>query len=465
MPKAYASIDLKSFYASVECVERGLNPLTTNLVVADASRTDKTICLAISPSLKAKFGLPGRARLFEVKQRVRNTPFIIATPRMQYYIDYSATIYNIYLKYLAPDDLFAYSIDEVFCDLTSYLKLYQLSPAELVTKMLTDVYQTTGITATAGIGTNLFLSKIAMDILAKHAEPNSAGVRIAELDELSFRQKLWPHRPITDFWRIGPGIAKTLHAHCIYTMGDLARCSLSNPELLYQLFGVNAELLIDHAWGYESATIPEIKSYKPTTKSLSSGQVLHSPYPVDKARIVTAEMADAIALDLAVKHLVTDQLVLHISYDQTSLQVGQTPPNLQATKIDRFGRRVPKSAHATLRLPNKTNLMPTIHQNFLRLYDQIVEPKYFVRRLNLGVGNLTPADSLPDFQQTSLFADDGANTSAAISNDQLARSAHMQDAILAIRQKYGPNAILKGINFEDGATAISRHRQIGGHRA
>ena len=449
MAKAYAAIDLKSFYASVECIERGLDPLTTNLVVADASRTDKTICLAISPSLKSQFGLPGRARLFEVRQRVGNTP----------YIDYSATIYNTYLKYLAPDDILAYSIDEVFCDLTSYLKLYQLSPAELVTKMVSEVYQTTGVTATAGVGTNLYLAKVAMDILAKHAEPNSVGVRIAELDELSFRQKLWVHQPITDFWRIGPGIAKSLRTHCIYTMGDIARCSLNNPELLYQLFGVNAELIIDHAWGYEPTAIADVKNYKPTTRSLSSGQVLHSPYPVDKARVIVAEMADAVALELAVKHLVTDQLVLHVSYDPTSLQSDQAPSH-HAIKIDRYGRRIPKSAHGTIRLANKTNLMSALCQNFLKLYEQIVEPKFFVRRLNLGVGELTPADLTPPLEQASLFADEVKTT-----NDQLEKSARMQDAILAIRQKYGQNAILKGLNFEDGATAINRHRQIGGHRA
>ncbi len=492
MEKVYAAIDLKSFYASVECAERGLNPLTTNLVVADASRTDKTICLAVSPSLKS-YGLPGRARLFEVNRKVRQInhdrlqqsplrtflgksyddtelkhnpslalDFIIATPRMQFYLDYSSRIYQIYLQHIAPADIFAYSIDEVFCDLTSYLKMTNSSPAAFVTKIITQIHQTTGVTATAGIGTNLFLAKVAMDVLAKHAEPNSAGVRIATLDELSYRQQLWPHQPITDIWRVGRGYAKRLASRGMHTMGDVARCSLSNPELLYQLFGVNAELLIDHAWGYEPTEIRDVKSHQPATKSISSGQVLSCPYTFPKAQVITQEMAESLALKLVEKHYFTDQLVLHVEYDHE---------NHAANSVtDHYGRQIPKPAHGTLRLTEPTSSSSLIIQGFTQLFVQQVNPDFTVRKITVCANNLIsdtqPLTTAPTITQANLFTNYSALEAEQKHRQSALRAEHqLQQAILKIRQHYGKNAILRGTNFEDGATGIARHRQIGGHRA
>lgn len=416
MNKIYASIDLKSFYASVECKERGLDPINTNLVVADKARTEKTICLAISPSLKS-YGLHGRARLFEVVQKVKDINFqrrmrapnhkfsgksynntelkknssleldyVIAAPRMRYYMKYSTSIYNIYLKYIAPEDIYSYSIDEVFCDLTKYLKTYKLTAKELVTKMIQDVYKTTGITATAGIGTNLFLCKVAMDIEAKHIQPNEYGVRIAQLDEASFRKKLWNHKPITDFWRIGKGYARRLEKYNIYTMGDIARCSINNEELLYKLFGINAELLIDHSWGWENVTIESIKAYKPEIRSLSSGQVLHCPYNCEKAELIVKEMVELLVLEMVEKQFITDQLVLDVIYDVENL----TNPNHSKfyngeITTDGYGRKVPKPAHGTFRLENKTSSTRLICDGFIKLYDSIVNKNLLIRKINICV--------------------------------------------------------------------------------
>lgn len=495
MEKYYAAIDLKSFYASVECVERQLDPLSTHLVVADASRTEKTICLAISPSLKA-YGLPGRARLFEVIAKVRSInyarrqsapnhrftgkssnaqelaahpefalDFIIATPRMQHYINTSAAIYRTYLNFIAPEDIYAYSIDEIFCDLTPYLKMYQMDAATLVSKIVTTVYQNTGITATAGIGSNMFLAKVAMDILAKHAKPNSAGVRIAKLTESTFRTQLWPHTPITDFWRIGPGYAKRLQQNFMYTMGDVARCSLTNPELLYRLFGVNAELLIDHAWGIEPTTIADVKKYHPTSKSLSSGQVLHCPYHFNRARTIVKEMSDNLTLDMTTQNYLTNQLTLHVSYDVENLQNPTLRQNYTGPiKRDHHGRLVPKSAHGTHRLHSHTNSSQLIRRGFLQLFDQQVNPNFTIRKLNLCVGNLLPPEQTNNtshLQQLDLF-----NYYRQIESEAKISQTDqkIQAALLQIRRRYGKNAILRGSNFEPGATTIARNHQIGGHR-
>lgn len=494
MGKVYAAIDLKSFYASVECVERGLDPLTTNLVVADQSRTDKTICLAISPSLKG-YGLPGRARLFEVISKVRqinlerqlNSPlqtflgqsydnqellqnpnlkldYIVATPRMKYYLDYSSKIYQIYLQHLAPEDIFAYSVDEVFCDITSYLKRAKLTPSEFVTNLIMQVYRDTGITATAGIGTNLFLAKVAMDILAKHAEPNSAGVRIASLDEISFRKQLWSHTPITDFWRVGRGYQKRLKNRNLYTMGDIARCSLDNSELLYKLFGINAELLIDHAWGYEPTEIKDVKNHIPETKSISSGQVLSQPYPNSKARIIVKEMAEALSLELVEKNYLTDQLVLHVNYDHEN--------TAQESVIDHYGRTVPKPAHGTYRLPLKTSSTKSLVQGFLQIFDRETNPNFTIRKITVCASNLIDENvyqeisSQPELIQTDIFTNYAElERQAKLQIAAQKREHNLQKAVIKIRKRYGTNAILRGTNFEDGATGITRHRQIGGHRA
>lgn len=492
MEKVYAAIDLKSFYASVECHERGLDPLTTNLVVADKSRTDKTICLAVSPSLKS-YGLPGRARLFAVNSKVREInlerkaksplgifleksanneklkqnpnlalDFIVAAPRMQYYLDYSAKIYSIYLRHLAPEDIFAYSIDEVFCDITSYLKMTNSTPAEFVTKIITEVAQETGITATAGIGTNMFLAKVAMDILAKHAEPNSVGVRIAKLDETSFREKLWNHTPITDFWRVGRGYAKRLASRNIYTMGDIARCSIENEDLLYGLFGVNAELLIDHSWGFECVGISDVKQHRPEHQSLSSGQVLSCPYTFQKAETIVKEMAESLSLELVQKQLLTNSIVLFIEYDrenQSSIPI-----------TDRYNRRTPKPAQGTLRLQSYTSSTKLLIQNFLQLYHKNVNPNFTIRKVTLAANNLisefTTLDSEPKFTQTNFFTNYTALEQQQSHNKESQhKEKQVQKAILKIRERYGKNAILRGINFDDGATGQSRHRQIGGHRA
>lgn len=497
--RVYAAIDLKSFFASVECRKRNLNPLTTNLVVADNTRTEKTICLAISPSMKA-YGLPGRARLFEVMQKVKNVnngrrmlahnktfsgksyndielkkdknlelDYIIAPPHMASYMEYSTKIYNIYLKYISSEDIFPYSIDEVFCDLTSYINTYKLSPRELVTKIIKDIYDTTGITATAGIGTNLFLCKVAMDIVAKHVEPNSYGVRIAELDERSFREKLWNHKPITDFWRVGKGYAKRLEKYRMFTMGDVARCSVENEDLLYKIFGVNAELLIDHSWGWECATIKSIKKCKPENRSLCSGQVLHCPYDYDQTKLIIKEMADEITLDMVEKHFVTDMLVLTIEYDIENLKNAKYSKFYNGEiKEDRYGRRVPKPAHGTFRLENKTFSTRIISNGFVQLFDRIINKNLLVRKIYLTVGNLTDENELKKvekYEQVNLFTNYGELAKKEEEEKiKLEKEHKIQSAIIGIKNKYGKNAIIKGMDLEESATTIQRNGQIGGHQ-
>ena len=493
MEKVYSCIDLKSFYASVECVERGLNPLKTNLVVADKSRTEKTICLAVSPALK-QYGIPGRARLFEVlskvkeinkmrrkangykkfsgkavnddilkKDKTKELDLIIAPPRMAHYIDYSAKIYNIYLKYIAKEDIFVYSIDEVFMDITNYLKYYKLSPKALITKIIKDVYDTTGITATGGIGTNLFLAKVAMDVVAKHITPNKFGVRIAELNEMSYRNLIWNHVPITDIWRVGKGISKKLEKYGMYTMGDVARCSINNEDLLYKLFGVNAELLIDHAWGYEPCTIESIKNYKPLAKSISSGQVLQSPYSYDKAKLIVREMAELLALDLVSKKLVAEQLVLTIGYDIENI----TDDYNGEITIDHYGRAIPKSSHGTINLEYKTSSSKIITEAMIKLYDRIINPKLSVRRVTMAATKLASEEEEKGkvrYRQLDLFSSlDDENNKLDYDREVLRNENNLQNAMLKIKEKYGKNAILKGMDLEDGATTRDRNRQIGGH--
>ncbi len=451
----YIAIDLKSFYASVECIERGLNPLTTNLVVADPTRTEKTICLAVSPSLKT-YGIPGRARLFEVQQKLKEVKqhtgkeveYIIAPPQMARYIEVSADIYATYLKYISPEDIHVYSIDECFMDVTDYLSLYQLTAKELAIKMILDVLEKTGITATAGIGTNLYLCKIAMDIVAKHVEADASGVRIAELDEMTYRSLLWDHRPLTDFWRIGRGIAKRLEDSGLNTMGDIARISLYNEELLYRMLGIDAELLIDHAWGYEPCGMEEIKTYKPSTNSISSGQVLQYPYDFNKARIIVQEMTELLVLDLVDKGLVTDSLTLTIGYDRSNVDEGIFKGEVT---YDRYGRGVPKSAHGTADLGTTTSSTRKIITSILELYDRIASRELMVRRVTLSANNLIEER----YEQYDLFTD-------PIEQE---KERKMQEAMLSIKKKFGKNAILKGINLEDGATTKERNKQIGGHRA
>lgn len=475
--RIYAAIDLKSFYASVECVERGLDPLTTNLVVADPSRTEKTICLAVSPSLKA-YGIPGRPRLFEVVQKAgrRGVEYIVAPPRMALYMEYSTRIYNIYLHYVAPEDIFAYSVDEVFIDMTSYLKTYEMSPRELVIKMIKEVLDTTGITATAGIGTNMYLCKVAMDIVAKKATPDKDGVRIAELDEMSYRKLLWNHRPITDFWRVGPGYAKKLEQHMLYTMGDVARCSVGkinqfhNEELLYRLFGVNAELIIDHAWGWEPCTIAHIKAYHPQSSSIENGQVLHCPYTAEKTRLIVKEMTDQLLLQLVDKGLVTDQMVLTIGYDIENL----TDPKRReqyhgAIVTDRYGRKIPKSAHGSVNIGRFTSSAKLATETVLKLYDTIIDQNLLVRRLSLTANHVVPEGSEPTRkkpQQLDLFTDyEALEKKEQEEKAALDKEKKMQQAMLQIKKKFGKNAILKGMNLLDGATAKERNEQIGGHKA
>lgn len=467
----YIAIDLKSFYASVECVERGLDPLTTNLVVADASRTEKTICLAVSPSLKA-YGIPGRARLFEVLQKAKGVDFITATPRMALYLEYSARIYEIYLKYIAAEDIHVYSVDEVFMDVSAYLNTYKMTAKELAGKIVKDVFDTTGITATAGIGTNLYLCKVAMDIVAKHVVPDEHGVRIAELDEMSYRKLLWNHQPITDFWRVGRGYAKRLAECGIYTMGDVARCSIGNADefhnedLLYKMFGINAELLIDHAWGYEPCRMEDIKAYKPEVNSLSSGQVLKCPYTFEKAKLVVREMVDSKVLDLVEKGLVTDQIVLTIGYDIENLTDSKKNVSYKGEiTTDYYGRKVPKSAHGTVNLDRKTSSTMLITDAVLELYERIVDKTLFVRRITLVAHHVEDekmAAKTEQFKQLNLFTD-----YEDIKKEQefLKKERHMQEAMLDIKKKFGKNAILKGMNLEEGATAMERNRQIGGHKA
>lgn len=503
--RIYAALDLKSFYASVECMERGLDPMTTNLVVADPSRTEKTICLAVTPSLKA-YGIPGRARLFEVVQKVReanarrlnNAPgraftgsssnstelesnpglsldYIVAPPQMTHYMECSTRIYDVYLKYVAPEDIHVYSVDEVFIDVTNYLHLYNLTPREFVMTMILDVLDTTGITATAGIGTNLYLAKVAMDIEAKHITADENGVRIAELDEMSYRQSLWTHRPLTDFWRVGRGYAKKLEEHGLLTMGDVARCSIGQPgdyhneALLYKLFGVNAELLIDHAWGWESCAIKDVKAYKPSTNSVSSGQVLHAPYDYEKAQLIVREMTDLMVLDLVDKGLVTDQLVLTVGYDIDNLADPERWRKYSgAITTDFFGRKIPKPAHGTVNLDGHTSSTKLIMEAITSLYGRIVKKNLLVRRINVTANHLideATASKNAAVEQLDLFSDFGeGKTKKAKETAELEREKKQQKAILAIKKKYGKNAILKGMNLEDGATTKDRNTQVGGHK-
>ena len=496
--RQYIAIDLKSFYASVECVDRGLDPLSTNLVVADKSRTEKTICLAVSPSLKA-YGIGGRARLFEVVQRVREVnqqrqmqcggrlkgksyndnelkqhpdwelDYVVAPPRMGHYMEVSSRVYQTYLKYIAPEDIHVYSIDEVFMDVTNYLDNYKMTPHELAMTMIRDVLKTTGITATAGIGTNMYLCKVAMDIVAKHIPADKDGVRIGELDEMSYREKLWDHKPLTSFWRVGKGTANRLAQYGIDTMGKLARMSLHNEELLYKLFGVNAELLIDHAWGYEPCTIDMVKAYKPENNSFSSGQVLQSAYDVRKARVVVQEMAEAVALNLVSKRMLTDQIVLTVGYDIESL----TNPAIREqyhgeVTTDFYGRKVPKHAHGSENIGRQTSSTRLITEAVLALYDRIVDPHLLVRRLNLTTNHVVYEDTVSHQQQPTqldLFTDyDAIQAKEQREQEALDKERRMQEVQLAIKQRFGKNAILKGMNFQEGATAIERNAQIGGHR-
>ncbi|MEA5015504.1 MAG: DNA methylase [Candidatus Limiplasma sp.] len=504
--RSYIAIDLKSFYASVECVERQLDPLTTNLVVADAGRTEKTICLAVTPSLKS-YGIPGRARLFEVVQKVREVnaarlrkapgrtftgssyddielksspalalDYIVARPKMALYIEYSTRIYDVYLKYIAPEDIHVYSIDEVFIDATHYLKTYKLSARELASIMILDVLRTTGVTAAAGIGTNLYLSKVAMDIRAKHIKADANGLRIAELDEMSYRRLLWSHRPLTDFWRVGRGYATKLEAHSLFTMGDIARCSLGKPtdchneDLLYKLFGVNAQLLIDHAWGWEPCTMADIKTYKPSSNSIGSGQVLHSAYAADKAKLIVREMTDLLALDLVDKKLVTDQLVLSVGYDMESL----TNPMVKsayrgAVTTDQYGRTVPKPAHGSINLARQTSSTKMLLEGITELFDRIVDKNLLVRRVNITANHVVDealAQKVGKFEQLDLFTDyEALHAEKEAEEAALAREKRIQAAMLIIKKKYGGNAILRGMNLLDGATTVDRNRQIGGHKA
>lgn len=469
--RTYVAIDLKSFYASVECVDRGLDPLTTNLVVADVSRTEKTICLAVSPSLKA-YGIGGRARLFEVVQKAKECGFeyIAAPPRMAHYMEVSTQVYRTYLKYVSAEDVHVYSIDEVFIDVTDYLATYHMTAHELAMTMIRDVLKTTGITATAGIGTNMYLAKVAMDIVAKHIPADADGVRIAELDEMSYRQQLWDYQPITKFWRVGRGVAKRLAPYGIDTMGKIARLSEENEDFLYNLFGVNAELLIDHAWGWEPCTIDLVKQYRPETHSFSSGQVLQSPYTFEKARVVVQEMADAACLDLVRQHLVTGQIVLTIGYDAENLRNPDIRSKYKGeVKTDHYGKQVPKHAHGTSKLPSPTSSASIITEAVMNLYDRIVNPLLLVRRINLTTGLVVYEDevkSAPGPQQLDLFTDyEAIERQRKEQEEQLDKERRMQEARLAIKERFGKNALLKGLNFREGATAIERNSQIGGHKA
>lgn len=502
MNRTYIAIDLKSFYASVECIERGLDPLTTNLVVADNSRTEKTICLAVTPSLKS-YGVSGRPRLFEVVQRVREInatrlynlrkrefsgfsynkkeldddlnlklDYIVAPPRMAFYMEYSTRIYSIYLKYVAPEDIHVYSIDEVFMDVTSYLNTYGLSAKDLTQKIILDVLHETGITATAGIGTNLYLCKIAMDIVAKHIPADENGVRIAELDEISYREKLWGHKPLTDFWRVGKGYVKKLESVGLYTMGDIARCSLGkesdyyNEDLLRRMFGKNTELLIDHAWGYEPVTIADIKAYKPESNSIGSGQVLHCGTDFRTAMLITKEMTEALVLDLVNKNLVTDQLVLTIGYDRENLLDTQKMSKYKGEiSFDQYGRKIPKHAHGTVNLDSYTSSTNIIVKSMMELFSRIVNENLLVRKINMSVNHVIPEkDANNKYEQISLF-DIIAPEEKKVDQEQLRKEKDMQKAVLEIKNRFGKNAILKGMSLQEGATAIDRNNQIGGHKA
>lgn len=504
--RIFLCIDLKSFYASVECIERGLDPMTTNLVVADASRTEKTICLAVSPALKS-YGISGRARLFEVVQKVKQAnasrlqqapghhftgssynaqelaenpslqlDYIATPPRMAHYMEHSTRIYNIYLKYIAPEDIHVYSIDEVFIDLTTYIGSADLTPHDFAMKIIRDVYKTTGITATAGIGTNMYLAKIAMDIVAKHIPADKEGVRIAELDEMTYRRQLWSHRPLTDFWRVGRGYAAKLEENGLFTMGDIARCSVGkstdfyNEDLLYKLFGINAELLIDHAWGWEPCTIADVKQYKPASNSIGSGQVLHCPYDFEKARLVVREMVDLLVLDLVDKGLVTDQIVLTVGYDIENL----TDPKRKKVytgpiTMDNYGRQIPKHAHGTVNLDRQISSTKLITDATLGLYDRIVNPALLIRRLTISANHVVPENNISNegiVEQLNLFTDyEALERKREEEKLALEREKRMQQAVLSIKKKFGKNAILKGMNLQEGATAKDRNNQIGGHKA
>ncbi len=494
--RQYIAIDLKSFYASCECAERGLDPLTTNLVVADVSRTEKTICLAVSPSLK-QYGIPGRARLFEViqavkkinRERLKNAPnhvftgksfddtelkknpsleldFIAATPQMAHYIQKSTEIYKIYLKYIDSADIHVYSIDEMFADVTKYLKTYKKNAEQIATMMILDVYKQTGITATAGIGTNLYLAKVAMDIIAKHVKENEEGVRIGHLDEISYRKLLWDHTPLTDFWRVGRGLTARLFKHGLITMGDIARQSLINEDVLYQEFGINAELLIDHAWGYEPVTIDDIKAYKPKNNSLSIGQVLSCPYDYTKAKVIVKEMADALSLDLTNKELVTDQIVLSFGYDISDLSDMMSESEVEN---DWYGRKVPAGEHGSFNLTHFTSSTKEIVNAAVTLYERLVNKKLHVRRVYIGCRVINEKDIdkyAPKYEQLSLFAtyeEQSLNKDSIKETEQ--EEKELQKTILKIKKKYGKNSILKGTDYEEGGTTIDRNKQIGGHKA
>jgi len=494
--RTYIAIDLKSFYASVECQQRGIDPLLSNLVVADTSRTDKTICLAVSPALKA-YGIPGRGRLYEVIRKVREInqarreairyqPFrgasinakelaedpylelsyIAAVPRMALYMEYSSRVYSVYLRYIAPEDIHVYSIDEVFMDVTSYLKTYGLSAHELAIRMIREVLALTGITATAGIGPNMYLAKVAMDIVAKKMPADEDGVRIAELSEMDYRRYLWTHKPLRDFWRVGRGIGAKLEANGMYTMGDVARCAVENEELLYKLFGVNAEFLIDHAFGYEDTLISEIKDYKPASNSIGSGQVLMSPYSNEKAKIIVREMTDALVLNLVDHQLVSDAFVLSISYDRSSLADGDYSGEL---KKDYYGRIAPKGVHGTAHMPRRTSSSKMVIDGVLKLYEKITDPSLLIRRINITACNVVPeseAKKMVEFNQISLF-DDHVKAEAVNEKleEDLKKEHNVQQAILKIQKKFGKNAVLKGVSLEEGATGRERNEQIGGHKA
>ncbi len=498
--KIYAAIDLKSFYASAECVERGMDPLTTNLLVADESRTEKTICLAVSPSLKA-YGISGRARLFEALEQIRQAnairrekapgrqftgsswdarelekdpglaiDYIIAPPQMAHYMEHSAKVYEIYLRHVSPEDIHVYSIDEVFMEVTPYLRASGLTAYEFVRRIIQEVLEETGITATAGIGTNLYLCKVAMDIVAKHTQADAYGVRIAELNELSYRQLLWDHRPLTDFWRIGRGYAKKLERNGLMTMGDVARCSIGNAndfyneDLLYKLFGINAQLLIDHAWGWEPCTIGDIKAYRPETNSLSSGQVLHCPYTWEKAKLITREMTDLLSLDLVEKGLQTDQLVLTVGYDIENLTDPAIAKAYQGPVVtDHYGRKVPKHGHGTVNLPEYTASTKQMAEAMMELYDRVADPKLLVRRITIAACRVLPEQNVQGaYCQMDLFSDPEKEKEKQAA---LEKEKRQQKAVIEIKQKFGKNAILKGMNLCEGATTVSRNDQVGGHKA
>ncbi len=495
MDRVYVAIDLKSFYASAECISRGLDPLTTNLVVADPDRTEKTICLAVTPSLKAR-GIPGRARLFEVVQKtaelnairrqkapgrqfsgkswddnaLKQDPsleldYIVAPPRMSYYLETSTQVYQVYLQYIAPEDIHIYSIDEVFIDATPYLKLYNMTGRQLASQLIREVQAQTGLTATAGVGTNLYLCKVALDILAKHAPPDAYGVRAAQLDELTYRQQLWGHKPLTDFWRVGRGTAKKLAAHGIFTMGDVARCSLAAEDLLYKLFGVNAELLIDHAWGWEPCTLPDIKAYQPQSTSISSGQVLHCPYEWDKARLIVREMAHVLALDLVRQGLVTDQVVLTVGYDKENFSDPARAAAYTGPVVwDPYGRPIPKHGHGTANLGSCTASTAKIVAAITELYDRITDPALLVRRVTLAACHIAREAEAPApaFQQMDFYTAPEEQEKEAADRR---REQRRQEAELTIQKRFGKNAIFRGMNLKEGATSLDRNRQIGGHKA